>query len=281
MVCFPTSTYKLCLCNIERVRYAQMKQPRIEFLISLVNWAGIASFIIYMLSMLVIPLIKGGFSWTYLQGVWDTWQGLNVGVLAFISSVIALNISRWHAHDQRKRDFVAAKAFLPEALSELTTYFIDSASVFMEGWERVEQRPGRQLVSLTTQISNLPDNYKAIFANCIRFADAETGRYLAYILMLFQVHHARLRSFSEAFGGNSQTLVVRENIVIYLYRLGELQALINKLFDFARGLEEFQGSELTRDDFHTAYHNLNIWPGEFSDLEAFTRREIERGREQT
>lgn len=258
-----------------------MNKPRIEHLITFVNWAGAIAFVAYAFSMLVYPLLKGGFSWPYLQRVWDDWQALNVGVLAFAASVIALNISRWHAYDQRKRDFVAAKAFLPEALSELTSYFRASASVFMEGWRRVEVNRGRQLAPLSSQPPDLPAEYKAVFANCIRFADADVGRYLAYILMRLQVHHSRLRGFAESFSEHTETLVVQENIISYFYRLGELQALTNKLFDFARGLEEFQGDVLVWEDFRNAFQNMDIWHEEYGDLEGFTRRALERGRVQT
>lgn len=56
-----------------------------------------------------------------VQSIWHHWQALNVGMLAFMSSLVTFYISKFNANNQRERNFVAARAFLPEALSELTT----------------------------------------------------------------------------------------------------------------------------------------------------------------
>lgn len=48
----------------------------------------------YVCSMFVAPIFQGDFSWGYVQAVWDRWQGLNVGVLAFAASLTAFSISR-------------------------------------------------------------------------------------------------------------------------------------------------------------------------------------------
>ena len=100
--------------NINRIK---------NFNIRIINWIGALILGIYLYSMVIFPLFEGNFSWKYLQSVWHSWQGLNVGILAFVSSVIALNISRYNANKQRERNFIAARAFLPEAFSELTKYF--------------------------------------------------------------------------------------------------------------------------------------------------------------
>lgn len=72
--------------------------------------------------MFIYPWLNLGWSWGLVEDVWDRWQGLNVGMLAFISSVTAFNIGRYNAEKQREREFMASKAFLPDALSGLTSY---------------------------------------------------------------------------------------------------------------------------------------------------------------
>lgn len=84
------------------------------------NWLFVALFSIYIYSMLFHPWFNGG--WKYAHAVWLEWQSLNVGILAFSASVIAFNISRYQATQQRRRELVAARAFLPDSLSELTQY---------------------------------------------------------------------------------------------------------------------------------------------------------------
>ncbi|MEW8626991.1 MAG: hypothetical protein AB2551_14655 [Candidatus Thiodiazotropha sp.] len=90
---------------------------------SVINWIGVPFAFLYFISMFIIPLVDNALNWGGIQNVWDRWQSLNVGMLAFISSITAFNISRFNANKQRERDFLAAKAFLPDALSELIDYF--------------------------------------------------------------------------------------------------------------------------------------------------------------
>jgi hypothetical protein len=153
---------------------------------------------LYLFSMFVYPWVHSHGDWTHVQSVWDKWQSLNVGMLAFLSSVIAFNISRFNANKQRERDFLASKAFLPAALSELTAYFKSSASILVNGWESIEgPRP-------EIEAPKLPDDYKSIFGQCIRYASPDVGDYLSRILVRLQVHSARLLEF------------VRQSIDVYV-----------------------------------------------------------------
>jgi hypothetical protein len=101
-----------------------------DTLVNLLNFVGLPAAILYAFCMLVWPWISGCGDWGYVQGVWDRWQSLNVGMLALVSSITAFNISRYNAAKQRQRDLLAPKAFLPAALSELVSYFKASANIF-------------------------------------------------------------------------------------------------------------------------------------------------------
>ena len=73
----------------------------------------------------------------------------------------------------------------------------------------------------------------------------------------------------------------RISLISYLYRLGELQALVNNLFDFARSEVEDLDPLLEWEDFYNAYMNLNIdiaemYVDENWNLEAFTKRRLSR-----
>jgi len=208
--------------------------------------------------MFIFPWFNGG--WIYVQDVWDRWQGLNVGMLAFASSATAFSISKYNANKQREREFLAAKAFLPAAYSELTEYFKSSARVLLEGWNASTER---------------------VVENCIRHAKPEVGDYLSRILFRLQVHDSRLRSFVEELCGRKGFEPDRYNLIAYMYSLGELQALINKNFEFARNTSEFDPSYLDWESFSNAYANLGIhieliYVDETFDLEKFTKRGIAR-----
>ena len=244
-----------------------------DTMVSIMNWVGIPLFVAYSLSMLAAPLLKG--DWAYVQAVWDRWQTLNVGVLAFISSVIAFNISKYNANKQRERQFVAARAFLPHALSELTSYCKLSSILLREAWDLLADREARHK-PLAVELPELPESYKETFSRCISEADPEVAGYLADILVKLQVHHSRLKELKNSFGQDGRMVWVPQNVMSYLFTLGDLQAMINRLFGFARGMEPFNGSNLLWEDYRTAYANLDIDVDDVDDLEGFTQRAISR-----
>ena len=230
---------------------------------------------IYFLCMFVAPWIIGDWRWRHVQDVWDRWQAMNVGILAFAASFIVFEVTRYNENKQRKREFLAARAFLPEALSELTTYLKDSAVVHMESWNKAPQ----------IHFPSAPSHYKDVFANCIRHADSDTGEQLSAllseILMWLQVHAARQERF---IAEPAHTDAMRKiNTLDGLRLIGELQARVNKLFDFARGIGELDTRPLTWEDYKTSYSNLgllieNLAVGDFS-LESKTKWNIEKNAE--
>lgn len=242
-------------------------------LVSFVNVVGGSAISAYIIAMLVYPWVHGKWSWIHVQAVWDRWQSLNVGVIAFLSSLVAFNIAGYNANRQRERDFIASRAFLPSALSELISYFRASARVFEKSWDS----DGQGLNDIAAP--QLPEGYKSIFADCIRHASPEVGHYLSNVLVRLQIHDARVRALLHADEEFDAHIVFKDNLLTYLYRLGELQALVAILFAFARGESEFKNPRLEWEDFRNAYGNLNLWVDDFvidesRNLKAFTERQI-------
>ncbi len=250
-----------------------MKTEHREIAIAWSSRVAFAIGLVYFVSMFIIPAFKSGFDWQHVQNVWDRWQALNVGMLAFISSIVAFSIPRYIEHERKERDFIAARAFLPEALSELTSYFKASAVLLKEAWEKKEQRPRKPLDS---QCPSLPALYKEVFGNCIRNVPPDVRDYLAQILVNLQIHHARMSGLFELFLQERGQILIPENIITYLYRLGELHALCGRLFEYSRGWEDFNGSSLSEDDIQNAYGNLDIFPEQYGDLIGFTKRRVLR-----
>jgi hypothetical protein len=253
-----------------------MKQLSIfkpDRLVCVLSYVGLPAATFYGFCMFILPWIQGSGDWTYVQDVWDRWQSVNVGMLALVSSITALNISRFNAENQRERDFLASKAFLPAALSELVIYFEASASLLKQGWKAEPgSKPGIELPPL-------PEEYKAVFGDCIRHASPDVGDYLSQILVWLQVHDSRMRGYASQGQENGHFSPQKHNLLNYFFRLGELQAMVNKLFDFARNMAKFDSSPLKWEDFHTAYANLDIWENEIEitgglGLEEYTKRNI-------
>jgi len=239
---------------------------------SIINWAGGSLTGIYLICMIIAPWITAGGDWDKVQMVWDRWQAFNVGVLAFLSSVIALNISIFNERRQRERNFIAARAFLPEALSELTSYFKSSSTLLKEAWEKVSNSDKTPLNAI---VPALPAGYKETFSRCIELAEPDVSEHLAKILMHLQVHHSRMQDLVNNFCGG-RMVIVPSNLISYLYSLSELQALTNRTFEFARGIGELDCNSLEWEDFLNAYSNLGILVDNFNDLTGFTQRAIAR-----
>lgn len=244
--------------------------------IDILNCFGFPIAILYFFSMLIYPAIHSGGDWSYLQSVWHNWQPLNVGVLAFISSLIAFNIVRYNENKQRSRKFIAAKAFLPEALSELTHYFQDCASIYIGAWEKlVVEDPEKS--RFAPGLPKLNDSYKEIFSKCISVAEPDVADYLATVLVHLQIHRSRIREIINILHGKSNLTIDESNIYAYMFRLAQLHASVGRLFGYARGLNDFDNSRLTLDDFHNSYANLDIFTDLYGDLWEFTQRNINSG----
>jgi hypothetical protein len=165
-----------------------------EFLINKKYWFLPLTiiFLFYFYFMFISPLFHGGLNG--LLKVLSSWQSLNAGFLAFASSIIAFSIARYNAEKQREREFVAAKAFLSEALSDLSAYFEQSATLYTEAYQRASNEQDSCKTRLKSTLPILPKGYREVFRNCIHSATPDVGEHLARILSLLQIHVARLTS---------------------------------------------------------------------------------------
>jgi len=246
--------------------------------VDIANYVGWPLLAIYGFSVFVYPWPASGWNWQHAQLVLDRWQTLNAGALAFIASLVAFNISRYNEDRQREREFTAAKAALPSALSSLCEYCLQSAEVFCALAKPVGVMPRK----ITCPV--LPADCKPVFTECIRHADPEIGDYLANILVRLQIHDARIRS---AVGQPARRRFVdKPALISYSLRLGELHSLICNLFAFARSEEPFQLRDLTWEDFRNSYSILKIddaelYIDESMNLVAFTQRWLVRTTKQS
>lgn len=246
-----------------------------ENLVAALNVLGVPAALTYVVSMFVYPWVASGWDWQEVQNVWERWQSLNVGMLAFVSSITALNISRLNAEKQREREFRASKAFLPDALSELSSYLTSSAVVLQGAWDARRGDP------IQVSAPRAPASYREVFRECIRHAEPDVGDFLSRMLVRLQVHSARLEAYLQQQRDDTWLSPDKRTLISYLYRVGELQAMINKLFPFSRSMAAFAAEALDWKDFCTAYANLGLSVDDFhiderNNLEAFTKRALQR-----
>jgi hypothetical protein len=241
---------------------------RSSVLVGFVNYAGIPLLMIYTFAMFIYPWFEEKGNWQNVQLVWERWQTLNAGAFAFLASLIAFNISKFNENQQREREFIAAKAFLPSTLDALIDYYTQSAQIYCHAWNKK---------STTECLPALPIDYREVFSNCIRHADPIVGKYLSNILVNLQVHDARLRDILKS----NSTFSNRPNLISCFYRIAELYALTSNLFEFARGREAFNNQTLSLTDIDNAYGILKISVEEIAvneelNLASYSRRALTR-----
>lgn len=217
--------------------------------------------LIYFISMLIYPWAQG--DWKHVQAVWDRWQSLNVGILAFTASCFALLASHHFSqaqHDliigQRERDFIAAKAFLPGALSVLCDYTEACIPPLEEAWQRDKDIGSR--TPLLNPIPELPKDYKDIFKSCISLAPKEAGDHLSKILEKLQIQNSRLTEFSNNFKSASFTLMDNGTVLGKINDIAELRWLIDQTFDYARGRNRFFEEEKRPTNWDLEYNKLKL-----------------------
>lgn len=201
--------------------------------------------------------MTGGF--INLMATLHNWQTFNAGMIAILASIIAafiaisLDVSarqreavrtresrnnerfkvkeqRRVLEEQRQRELVAARVFLPAALSMIHTY-VESVSHELLTLYRNQKnnQNGDKQISNISNISNKFEkiiNYQQAFKECIRLSDPEVSSDLAYILIHLQVFTARLQLKNNALS----KINIREQLVDSL----RFQLKIEGLFDFSR-----------------------------------------------
>lgn len=238
-------------------------------------WIARPLIILYVFSMVIFPWINGGQDWQYVHDVWNEWQSLNAGVFALISSYVAFNISTYNEEKKRQRAFVAARAFLPQALSDLTVYFKQCSALLREAYTIIEEE-GRRPPPLKSEAPSLRGGVNETFSRCIEVAEPEVASYLAQILMKLQIVSSRVRELKGSFGNSGSEIWGRHYVMSNIHSLGELQVLINRVFDYARALQQFDPSKPTWEDYRNAFGNLDIDVEDIDDLERYTKQRIAR-----
>jgi hypothetical protein len=193
-------------------------------------------------------------------------------MLAFMASVIALNMSRVNEEKQRSRNFIAARALLPEALSELNSYLENCVPLIHEFLAMVNKNDVVEAKRLKCNLPSLPSSCKDVFKSCISHAEDDVGNYLALILNHLQVNQARLEhSVSNSHNGESSTILVKINILDHIYDLARLKVLIDNLYTFARGEEVFKENKVSLAMINQAYRQLRFFVEIISGLDENTK----------
>ena len=112
----------------------------------------------------------------------------------------------------------------------------------------------------------------------IRHATPEVGDHLAMILRNLQVNHSRITQLRD-----DRSLVMdRTMLISYMYGLGEIQAMVDRMYPFARDEQQcFHPTLVEYSEFRSAFRSLDIDEDEIRSeligtLEEFTKRRVVR-----
>lgn len=201
---------------------------------------------LYFYAMIIYPFFQGG--WLQLHAVWFAWQTFNAGMIALVAALIGFLITIRLAKKQAEAQFVASRAFLPEALSEIIAYLDGCILVLVEAIQKLETEASNRH-SLDTPNPTLNNEYRTNFSICISHGPADLRITLSKISKKLQIRKARMAALVEReFQPNSIYHIDENQIMGELAEVCELYALINRLFDYARFESESINTELTNQD---------------------------------
>lgn len=213
----------------------KLKKPLVWILLFL----AIPLFVLYFVAMVVWPFASSGWDWGYVQEVWGRWQTFNAAMIALGASFIALWAARRQAaqqkelvEGQRRREFVAAKAFLTASLSELHGYFDDVNVTYSNlylslPWEGYFDESDTDTLAL--ELPKLPSSYQSVFRDCIVHAPPDVAEFMASILSMLQIIHSRIGGLNERSVGYRRSDVVSE-----ILNVAMVHAKCERLYPYAR-----------------------------------------------
>jgi len=217
---------------------------------------------IYFLAMFLIPVVKGSFSWSHLQEVWRSWQGLNVGVLASISTFFLYRATVYREEKRRERDFKVERAFLPYALSDLNKYCKESARYLRSCFVYFEYKKDPTAL---LPLKKMPTDHEDIFRKCIANGDDPVANHLTGILIRLQIFNSRLNDMNNGLRGNSDEIILLQSVKLRMVDLVEIFHMVDSLYKFARGLAKFDENSYKLEDACSVLHSLEC--GSFGEEE--------------
>lgn len=214
-------------------------------------------FSIYFAAIAIIPAYKSELDWIKIQNIWDRWQTLNASMIALVASLIAFKATTYHYKYDRENNFRAAKAKLGHALNDISTFTNECAAAHKQMyWYAINNTPRERYQNNVISPSR-PDEAINIFVECIRYSDANVGRYLAKILEELQIMHARVESIQ-----NTNIIFIPLDIseISNIRYIAETRLKIDNLFSFARNENDFSASESSNSALaNTVKFSLNIF----------------------
>lgn len=214
----------------------------------------------YLCSMVLIPLASEGYQSTLK--LWFDWQTFNAGMIALLAAAITAGIAIYldtqarklekeRIQRESKRNFIAARAFLPHALADIDTYARQCSTSLRTFYlaNRLSPQSDEHKEKLAREFSEhaKPRGFEPTFRDCIKYAGDENAEKMTQLLVELQVFLSRMSEFETE--NNIPSYYVLEMMVYSIH----FQFRIDSFYGFARKGTEI---ELTPSDQSAYYVRL-------------------------
>ncbi|MCD9522702.1 hypothetical protein GLP14_07585 [Photobacterium carnosum] len=260
--------FRLVRNNIESPK--KLFRTFIRIVTSTILFIAIA---IYLIMMFIKPWLDGDGEWTYVQGVWAHWQTLNASIIAFVASLVAVYVVTYNEKQNRKSHLLAARAMLPQALSDLTINTKALAQFYKETYDYWQLQSPKPINKPKPPKQNI-DSAIAILSNCMQHANIEVVEAMAKVLNMNQYISARAQNeYTDKYLNRGTVWIVNQDT--QLYELGEMQARINRMFTYGRKLNtELKLSDLTMMEISQGMYALDITDGKYPNAYKYLSRKF-------
>lgn len=187
------------------------------------------------------PLVEHRGDINAVQQVWDRWQAWNTGVIALLSALTALAVTRLRDDRERERAFVAAKALLPDHLSSLLAY-VRSSQFFLTGAYQSARGEEIELPELPAR----PVGYEQWVSDAIRWGDPDFVAYMAHVVSHLQVYRSRIQELPFLHGDPEERLFA-PNVRDYIIQGAVIYTQLGNLLGFSRDNENLPEAVTARD----------------------------------
>lgn len=258
---------------IKKIDELKKSSSRLAY-VKVIQLFGLIFLVVYCYSMFVHPFLESGFNWRYVQGVWRDWQSLNMGFLAFISSYTIFMVSKQSNTLKHQKEQLAARALLPQALSELLSYFVDCAHMVDIAWQHMSYDKGSSRIGFTNRCPIVPEKVWEIFKLCMQVSDPKIGNYLAEILVDIQVNHSRMKELYSQLSDKNGIRLNKTDLIVYAYALGKLYVMVDNTFNYSRGESDSISDEFDMGIYRLAYRKYKFKYLNQSSLCQFTEKRL-------
>ena len=228
------------------------------------NFTVGALFAAYLSMMIGYPLITSNGSLVSLMSTWHSWQTLNAAMIAFVASIIAVYAVRYQDNANRKRKQNAAKALLPNALSELREYLESLSLLLIDLNEKL--RAAESDIYIDQDIPSIPDWVNEVLKECVEYSDSQESSYITKLLSYLQVAKARIKGLRKPDNPKHTILISVNTIENRMLDLLIVTVKVHRLFPYARENKDLYLGEITKEELITALTNLHCNEGNFPSI---------------